>query len=221
MNQLTKIFNYGVTQLRTVAINGEPWFVAKDVCEVLEINNPSQALSRLDEDERNTIILNEGIGNPERAIVNEPGLYTLILSSRKQEAKQFKRWITHEVIPAIRKTGQYIKPLTEREQLMASMKLSLETAEEIAVVKNEVKEVRGMVENQITLDHGEQRRIQKAIGHKVYDVESDPDIRTKLFRELHREIKDRFGVSSYKDIKCKDMLAAVRYIEAWVPRKVS
>lgn len=109
MNQL-QIFNYQAKEVRTVIKNGEPWFVAKDVCEVLELGNPSQALTRLDEDERNTIILNEGIGNPEKSIVSESGLYSLILGSRKPEAKQFKRWITHEVIPSIRKHGTYMTP---------------------------------------------------------------------------------------------------------------
>ncbi|WP_100523393.1 Rha family transcriptional regulator [Mycobacteroides abscessus] len=113
------------------------------------------------------------------------------------------------------------RPLTEREQLMASMKLSLETAEEITQVKTEVKEIRGMVENQITLDHGEQRRVQRAVAHKVYELENDPDARSPLFRELYREIKDRFAIASYKDIKRKDMQAALRYIEAWIPKRVS
>ncbi len=108
MNELQKVFNYQDQQVRTVVKDGEPWFVAKDVCDVLEIGNPSQALSRLDEDEKNTVILNEGIGNPNKTIVNEPGLYSLILGSRKPEAKQFKRWVTHEVIPTIRKTGGYV-----------------------------------------------------------------------------------------------------------------
>ncbi|WP_339192008.1 BRO family protein [Paenibacillus sp. FSL E2-0230] len=108
MDQLTKVFTYESAEVRTVMVEGEPWFVAKDVCAVLEVGNPSQALTRLDEDERNTIILNEGIrGNPNATIVNESGLYSLILGSRKPEARAFKRWITHEVIPSIRKTGMY------------------------------------------------------------------------------------------------------------------
>ncbi|MEX5836440.1 phage antirepressor [Bacillus velezensis] len=105
MNQLQKVFNYQDQQVRTVVINGQPWFVAKDVCEILGIKNATQAVSKLDNDER--AMLNIGRqGNTN--IVNEPGLYTLILGSRKPEAKQFKRWITHEVIPTIRKAGGYI-----------------------------------------------------------------------------------------------------------------
>jgi Rha family phage regulatory protein len=126
--------------------------------------------------------------------------------------QEFKRMREHLTGPRV---------LSEKEQLMASMKLSLETAEEITAVKEEVKEVRSMVEQQITLDHGEQRRIQKAINSKVYETDSDKEIRKKLFSELHREIKDRFAVTSYKDIKRKDMQSAIRYIEGWVPRRVS
>ena len=109
MNNKIKVFeNTEFGSVRTVAINGEPWFVASDVCKSLEINNVSMAISRLDDDEKNTIILTEGIpGNPNKTIVNEPGLYSLVLSSRKPEAKAFKRWITHEVIPDIRQYGMY------------------------------------------------------------------------------------------------------------------
>lgn len=109
MNNKIKVFeNAEFGPVRTVTINGEPWFVAADVCNALEINNVSMAISRLDDDEKNTISLTEGIpGNPNKTIVNEPGLYSLVLSSRKPEAKAFKRWITHEVIPDIRQYGMY------------------------------------------------------------------------------------------------------------------
>lgn len=89
--------------------DGEPWFVAKDVCEILGIGNSRQALSRLDDDEKNTVILNDGNrGNPNVSIVNEAGFYSLVLSSRKPEAREFKRWVTHEVLPSIRRSGGYI-----------------------------------------------------------------------------------------------------------------
>ena len=85
---------------------GEPWFVAKDVCEVLELPNTVQALKSLDADERNTLIINDGIrGNPRKSIINESGLYSLILKSRKPQAREFKKWVTSEVLPSIRKKG--------------------------------------------------------------------------------------------------------------------
>ncbi len=100
-----QMFNFENNSVRVIQKNGEPWFVAKDVCEVLEIRNTSQALQRLDEDERSMF----NIGRQgETNIINEYGLYSLVLASRKTEAKQFKRWITHEVIPSIRKYGAYM-----------------------------------------------------------------------------------------------------------------
>lgn len=129
---VTQIFNnpeFG--QVRTVVIDDEPWFVAADVCRALDIGNSRQAVTRLDDDEKNTVTLNDGIpGNPEKTVVNEPGLYSLVLGSRKPEAKAFKRWITHEVIPAIRKTGGYHVPQSPEEQmaqgLLAAQKLLAE-----------------------------------------------------------------------------------------------
>lgn len=106
-NQMQVFNNEQFGDVRTVLKDGEPWFVAADVCKALEIGNPTDVMRRLDADER-TLVSIEGASNglPVNA-VNEPGLYTLVLSSRKPEAKAFKRWITHEVIPSIRKHGLY------------------------------------------------------------------------------------------------------------------
>ena len=88
--------------------DGEPWWLAADVCSVLDLGNVGQAINRLDADEKSDIISNDGTpGNPTKAIINESGLYSLILGSRKPEAKAFKKWVTSEVLPQIRKTGSY------------------------------------------------------------------------------------------------------------------
>lgn len=106
MNELTVFENKDFGQIRTVLRQGEPWFVAADVCKALDVD--PTATRRLDDDEKDTLRLTQGTsGNPNVTIVNEPGLYALVLGSRKPEAKAFKRWITHEVIPSIRKTGSY------------------------------------------------------------------------------------------------------------------
>lgn len=119
MNNSIQRFDFKGAALRTLTDeNGEPWFVAKDVCDVLELSNVGQALARLDDDEKSSITLNDGTpGNPNRAIVSESGLYALVLASRKPEAHEFKRWVTHEVLPQIRKTGGYI-PTTDADDDM-------------------------------------------------------------------------------------------------------
>lgn len=109
MKELMIFNNPEFGKIRAIEKEEEPWFAAVDVCRALDIGNPTQAMTRLDEDEV-TLISNEG----ERGInfVSEPGLYSLVLGSRKPEAKSFKRWITHEVIPSIRKHGAYMTPET-------------------------------------------------------------------------------------------------------------
>lgn len=108
-------------QVRIIPVDGELMFVAKDVCDCLEITKHRDAISRLDTDERGSVKLDTPGGKQDIAAINEYGLYNLVLSSRKPEAKEFKRWITHDVIPAIRKTGSYsmVIPQTLPEALRA------------------------------------------------------------------------------------------------------
>ena len=115
MNNEIRKFDFRGAALRTLTDEaGEPWFVAKDVCAILEISNPSDALKRLDDDERSRFNLGR---QGETNIVNEAGLYVLVLGSRKPEAHEFKRWVTHKVLPQIRKTGGYI-PTTDADDDM-------------------------------------------------------------------------------------------------------
>lgn len=111
MNNSIQRFDFKGAALRTLTDeNGEPWFVAKDVCDILELNNITEALRPLDDDEKTNFRNSEVAQNGGRApiIISEPGLYKLIMRSRKPEAKEFQRWVTHEVLPQIRKTGGYI-----------------------------------------------------------------------------------------------------------------
>ena len=106
MNDMKIFENSGFGAVRVVDVNGEPWFVARDVCDCLELDLASGARG-LDDDEKGLHTMQTPGGQQEMSIVSEAGLYSLILRSRKPEAKAFKRWITHEVLPAIRKTGGY------------------------------------------------------------------------------------------------------------------
>lgn len=93
--------------VRTLLVDGEPWFVGRDVCDVLDIENVTRALAALDEDEKGLQSMKTPGGPQEMAVISESGLYSLILRSRKPEARVVKRWVTHEVLPTIRKTGTY------------------------------------------------------------------------------------------------------------------
>lgn len=121
-----------------------------------------------------------------------------------------------------------IVPLSKDQALVTVLRTTANLVEDHQVIKTEQHEIRKeitklneKVEEQITLDHGEQRRLQKAVACKVYEIEDDPANRSKLFREIYREIKDRFAVASYKDVKRQDLQVAIRYVENFVPRKVS
>ena len=107
MNDLSIFQNDQFGVVRVIQQDGDPWFVAVDVCRALDINQPSRACERLDEDEKGVSSIHTLGGIQELLIVNEPGLYTLIFGSRKPEAKAFRRWIAHDVIPSIRKYGVY------------------------------------------------------------------------------------------------------------------
>lgn len=152
-NEIVKTFNserFG--NVRVVEREEEPWFVAMDVCKALEIKNGPDACKRLDDDEKMTIDLTDshfGVrgGAQKLTIVNEPGLYSLVLSSRKPEAKEFKRWIVHEVIPSIRKHGAYITP-AKIEEILADPDIIINLATTLKEERAKRKELESVVEEQ-------------------------------------------------------------------------
>jgi len=218
MNEL-KIFNFENNEVRTLTIDEEPWFIAKDICDVLEVGNPSQALNRLDDDEKNTIILNEGIGNPQKSIVNEFGLYTLILSSRKPEAKEFKRWVTHEVIPTIRKTGSYQTPMSQEDIMIATLENQKEIKHRLNNVSNDVEGLK----KEIDLSRLQKSKLSKLVRANVMAAVGGK--RSAAYSELYRiaisehwrEIKSYFEVASYEEIPKLRFDEAMEIAVMWTP----
>lgn len=115
-----QVFEYQNSKVRTVDMDGEAWFVLKDVCAVLGISNNRMAADRLDDDEKGVSLIDTLGGKQEMVIVNESGLYHIILRSDKPEAAPFRRWVTNDVLPTIRKTGSYNAPQLTRSQLLAT-----------------------------------------------------------------------------------------------------
>ena len=108
MNEIKIFDNPEFGKVRTMEINGEPYFVGKDVAEILGYSNTRDALTKhVDSEDKNTVAICDGKGNPNQTVINESGLYSLILSSKLPKAKEFKRWVTSEVLPSIRKHGAY------------------------------------------------------------------------------------------------------------------
>lgn len=120
MNEL-QLFNFENNQVRTLLINDEPWFVGKDVAQILGYSNPRDALSKhVDDEDKNSVAIRDGNkGNPNQTVINESGVYALVFGSKLPSAKRFKRWVTSEVLPQIRKTGSYASPQLTGEELMA------------------------------------------------------------------------------------------------------
>ncbi|MEH7236786.1 ORF6N domain-containing protein [Bacillus sp. JJ1562] len=138
-------------------------------------------------------------------------------------------WDSYEVLVDDYYTiKENVVPLSKDQALVTVLRTTADLVEDTQALREEQHEIRKLVtqidnkvEEQITLDHGEQRRLQKGVAAKVYELCDDPAERPRLFKELYREIKDRFGVASYKDVKRRELQSALRYIENWIPRKVS
>lgn len=147
MNDL-QIFTYQQSAVRTVERDGEPWFVLKDVCDVLNLTTPARVAERLDKDEVSQTHLTDSLGRQqETTIINESGLYSVILRSDKPEAKPFRKWVTSEVIPAIRRHGSYSqKPLTPAEQLLAQANVLVEQERRLSALEETAEKTSRAIE---------------------------------------------------------------------------
>lgn len=150
MNDL-QIFTYNNTPLRTVEKDGEIWWVLKDVCGVLGISNYWNVSSRLDDDEKALHLVEGPNGQVQQtSIVNEPGLYSVILRSDKPEAKDFKRWVTHEVLPSIRQKGSYsVHPMSPAQLIAAQAQILVEMEQKMADMENKTLALEEKVDSAI------------------------------------------------------------------------
>ena len=211
--------------IRTVIINGEPWFVAKDVCDILEIKNPTDALNKgLEDFERARFNLGR---QGEANIISESGFYTLVLRSRKSIAKPFRIWVTSEVLPSIRKTGKYVaqsenKVETMLEDMGCNMKIVYAQINNMEEMLGEQNEMLTRVVDNMTLTTRQQQRIYKAakdrINHLLGGAHSKEykDNSKSYFINLWNGMKSKFGCgSSYKDLNPIYFDEAMEFISTW------
>lgn len=193
MNDL-QIFTYNETPLRTVEKDGELWWVLRDVCNVLGIVKTDKVRARLDEDEKGTALVSTPSGDQNMTIVNEPGLYNVILRSDKPEAKDFKRWVTHEVLPSIRQKGSYSLPAMSPAQLIAAQaQILVDMEERMNKVEGQAIALEAKVDTAIKAfsrpaeDHwtGDMNRAIKELCADIHW--SLPKLQGKLYAELEEK----------------------------------
>ena len=221
MNEL-QIFNseeFG--EIRTVTIDNEPWFVGKDVATALGYSNTRDALAtHVSEEDKNTVVISDGKrGNPNQVVINESGLYALIFGSKLDSAKRFIRWVTSDVLPAIRKTGSYQKPMTVAEQIQLLAQGNIELKEKIEAVNDDLQEFK----RDMPLLALECQKITKAKNQKVVPIlggkdapaYKDNSLRQLVYSDIDAQLRREFGVNTYKAIKRNQCDMAIKIINEY------
>ncbi|SCT29237.1 BRO family protein [Staphylococcus aureus] len=212
--QELQTFNFEELPVRTLEVDGEPYFIGKDVADIFGYTNSRKTLSdHVDEEDKLTSRIVTSGQNRNVTIINESGLYSLIFSSKLENAKRFKRWVTSEVLPSLRRTGTYqTKPLTTSEQIQL-----------IAQGNTELDERVTKIEETYPIMHGEAKHIQRLVAQKVAEIVRNKfngfydQVSRKLFAEIYKSIKKIFDVPSYNCIPRGRYQEAIRFVERWQP----
>ena len=218
MNELHIFENAEFGQIRTVQVNNETYFVGKDVAEALGFTNPRDAIKThvFDEDKGVEVIDTLG-GKQTMVVINESGLYALVFGSRLESAKRFKHWVTSEVLPSIRKTGTYQPSMLEIAE--TQLKAIKEVHGEVKAVDEDLQNFKrdmpilGIEESRITT--AVKRKGVKCLGGKDSQAYADKPLRSKVYQDIHRQLKREFGVTTYKAIKRSQVDKAIEVIEAY------
>lgn len=214
MGQLKIFESEEFGQVRTISIDGEPWFVGKDVAISLEYSNPQKALRDHVEEEDRTVNESFTVNGTKGILINESGLYSLILSSKLPSARKFKRWVTSEVLPAIRKNGSY-----DMDEYSPEMKAILMHDKKLVKIDNRVTDL----ENHMTIDYGEQVVLGDEVNKAVLDAlggkhsNAYNEIGKKVFAECNRDLKHYFHVNARNNVPKKRYYEALEYIQEWKP----
>jgi prophage antirepressor-like protein len=221
MNELQIFQNKEFGEVRSLVINNEPWFVGKDVAEALGYKNSKNAVpTHVDEEDKLSTQIEYTGQKRNVTVINESGLYSLILSSKLPNAKKFKRWVTSEVLPTLRKTGSYTKvPTDPRELLMLTIKAHEQTAQRVDVLEEKVSSL----EKSTTIDSSQQYTLEKIAKATVIRTLGGVDSRAyqlmsrKIFSSIWRDYKNYFKLGSFRDTLKTEFENAKEYLESWSP----
>lgn len=222
MNDLQIFNNEEFGEIRTAVVNDEPMFCLIDICKALEIKNATDVAKRLDEDELTRLNLGSRAG--ETNFITESGLYAVILRSDKPNAKKFRKWVTAEVLPSIRKTGSYGMPKTTGGQIQLLAQGYTELEQKVNDIKDDVSELKENVPlYSCDIDEIQQhvkRRVVNILGGKQSEAYRDNSIRHKTFSDIWTQLKREYGcVSTYKSIKRKYIDDVHEFIDCYVVPK--
>ena len=233
MSNEINIFNFEGNKLRSLLIDEVPYFVAKDATQVLGYKNTTQALNdRVDDEDKISKLVNESqisendnfVNDSQKIVnvdlINESGLYSLILSSKMPNAKKFKHWVTSEVLPAIRKTGGYQVPKTPEEQLALTMKATVHLAQRIDKAEKDIDEIKNKSEidsaQRYKLEMTRKKHVIEIVGGKSSNFYKQKKTR-KVFSALFHDLAEEFMVSRYADIAKEQFDDAMKFIREWYP----
>lgn len=213
MNNIQIFKNNEFGEVRTLIIENEPWFVGKDIAEILEYRNGSRDINRhVDEEDKRKMMLFDGKQNKETTIINESGLYSLILSSKMPSAKKFKRWVTSELLPSVRKSGS-CKPLSPQEMMRI----------QLGMIDDHEDRIKSLESNMV-IDYGQQQTLRQHVNKAVLNAlggkntEAYAYISKVVFAECNRDLQDRFKVNSRNNIPRKRYEEAIDYVDNWEPK---
>ncbi len=221
MNDLQIFNNEEFGEVRTAVVNDEPMFCLADICRVLEIKNVSDCKSRL---RQKGIVTTDTItngGKQKMIFIDESNLYKTIFQSRKESAERFTEWVTSEVLPSIRKTGSYSKPLTTSEQIRLLAQGNTELAERVDKVEDKITSI----EEETPLYGCEIEEVQKhvrkkgieVLGGKDSNAYKDGGIRGSVYSDIYKQLKREFGcVATYKSIKRKYLADVHEFIDTYL-----
>ncbi|WP_457803552.1 BRO family protein [Staphylococcus aureus] len=221
--QELQTFNFEELPVRTLEVDGEPYFIGKDVADILGYANGRDALSKhVDAEDKLPSQIATAGQNRNVTIINESGLYSLIFSSKLENAKRFKRWVTSEVLPTLRKTGAYQVPSDPMQALRLMFEATEETKQEIKNVKDDVIDLK---ENQ-KLDAGDYNFLTRTINQRVAHIQrlhaiTNQKQRSELFRDINSEAKKMTGASSRTNVRQKHFDDVIEMIANWFPSQAT
>ncbi|HDJ2371341.1 TPA: BRO family protein [Staphylococcus aureus] len=221
--QALQTFNFEELPVRTLEVDGEPYFIGKDVADILGYANGRDALSKhVDAEDKLTSQIATAGQNRNVTIINESGLYSLIFSSKLENAKRFKRWVTSEVLPTLRKTGAYQVPSDPMQALRLMFEATEQTKQEIKNVKDNVIDLK---ENQ-KLDAGDYNFLTRTINQRVAHIQrlhaiTNQKQRSELFRDINSEVKKMTGASSRTNVRQKHFDDVIEMIANWFPSQAT